>query len=114
MEEPSELMQTGLTIEPVWFDTDVVQYRITASNGAFCGTTHVYALHDSPRAWAEQLAGFPQRASDCRRLTCGASSPLQAGGFADLQSVAQRSESGSACRPCASRNSCSRVATSSG
>jgi len=85
MEDPSELMQTGLTIEPVWFDTDVVQYRIKASNGRFSGVTHVYELHDSPRAWAKQLAGFPQRASDRRRMTWGASSPLQAGGFADLQ-----------------------------
>jgi hypothetical protein len=78
-------MRAGLTITPTWHDVGVAEYRIEASNGAFCGTAHVYAQHESPRTWAKQLAGFPQHASDRRQLSCGSTDPTRAGGSADLR-----------------------------
>ena len=77
-------MRKGLTITPIWYDIDVVEYRIEASNGAFCGTAEVYAQHGIHNRWANLLSGFPWDADDRRQLHCGSTSPKQAGGFADL------------------------------
>jgi hypothetical protein len=34
-------MRLGPTITPIWHDTDIVEYKIEASNCAFCGTCQI-------------------------------------------------------------------------
>jgi hypothetical protein len=34
-------MRLGPTIAPIWHDTDIVEYKIETSNGAFCGTCQI-------------------------------------------------------------------------
>jgi len=76
-------MTAQLRIEPVWHDQDLVEVRVTASNEIFSGAACVSIDPDGLRAAADELAGFPSRPGDRRRINWG-----QAGlGMASLDFV---------------------------
>jgi hypothetical protein len=64
-------MTAELRIEPVWHDQDLVEVKVTASNEAFSGAACVYIGLDGLRAAADELAGFPSRPNDRRRIDWG-------------------------------------------
>ena len=78
-------MREGLTITATTGDADLEQYRIQACNRYFAGTVDVYALPGSPQNWADQLSGFPRNLEDSRRLCCGLSDSVRAGGLVELR-----------------------------
>ena len=43
-------------MEVVWFDQDVIECRVTCSNGPFCGATKMYLAHDELLKAADTLA----------------------------------------------------------
>jgi hypothetical protein len=55
----------GIEFEVVWFDQEVIQCKVTCSNGPFRGTTKIYLAHDDLSKAAETLSGFP---SNIKRL----------------------------------------------
>jgi hypothetical protein len=60
-----------LRIEPVWHDQDLLEVRVTASSKTFSGAACVYIDLDGLRAAADELAGFPSRPGDRRRIEWG-------------------------------------------
>jgi hypothetical protein len=70
----------GIEFEVVWFDQDVVEYRVVCSNGSFCGTTKMYAPPDGLSTVAEILSGFPSSIKDSRDVRLGAFEESIAGG----------------------------------
>ena len=43
----------GIEIEVLWYDVDLVELRVTASNGRFAATTDLYAGHEAFQNLAE-------------------------------------------------------------
>lgn len=78
-------MEPGLRIQFQWFDQDVDEIAISASNGDFSGRTRAYIETDSLFASASALTGFPKHASDVRELQFGDSAENSAGGWARLR-----------------------------
>ena len=74
----------GIEFEVVWFDQDVLECRVTCSNGSFCGATRVYLAHHGLSNVADILSGFPSTAKDSRNLRLGAFAPNVAGGGIDM------------------------------
>lgn len=70
----------GIEFEVVWFDQDVIEYKVTCSNGYFCGATKMYLAHDDLSKAAEALSGFPSNVKDSRDVQLGALKPKVAGG----------------------------------
>ena len=70
----------GIEFQVVWFDQDVVQYRVVRSNGSFCGATKIYLAHEGLSTAAEILSGFPSTLKDSRNVRLGAFEPNIAGG----------------------------------
>jgi hypothetical protein len=64
-------METGLRIQFVWHDTDVLEVAISASNGRFSGTARAYINHDDPSNAATLLEKFPTTPSDTREVGFG-------------------------------------------
>jgi hypothetical protein len=63
--------QVGFQFQANWFDSDLIQLRISAWNGTFGGTADIYeAIGDLEEA-AAQLRGFPRDPSDRRELIFG-------------------------------------------
>jgi hypothetical protein len=77
-------MQQGLTVAPIWYDDDILELRVSASNGNFSGSVDLYAGHLDPSKWATLLSGFPATPSDTRKLNWGAPDGGWAGGYAKL------------------------------
>jgi hypothetical protein len=70
----------GIEFEVVWFDQDVIQCRVTCSNGLFRGATKIYLAHDDLSKTAETLSGFPSNTKDSRDVQLGALDAKMAGG----------------------------------
>jgi hypothetical protein len=70
----------GIEFEVVWWDEDVIEYRVTCSNGAFSGATKMYAAHESLPEAADSLDGFPLHNKDSRTIHFGTPDPKFAGG----------------------------------
>lgn len=77
-------MNTGVTIEVIWLDDDLVEVRIAASNGRFAGATDCYCGHDTIPRLAAAARGFPSSSEDRRDLEIGTFDPAYAGGGAKL------------------------------
>lgn len=71
-------------MEVVWFDQDVIECRVTCSNGPFCGATKMYLAHDELLKAADTLAGFPSSVEDNRNIRLGAFEPDVAGGGIEM------------------------------
>lgn len=74
----------GIEFEVVWFDHDVIEFKVTCSNGSFCGSTRMYLAHDGLSDAADTLSGFPSTIQDTRRVSLGAPEPSFAGGGIDM------------------------------
>jgi len=61
----------GLTLEVVWYDEDMLEIRLTASNSSFSVRTSFYTALDAPKAVATQIAGFPSRLGEVREVILG-------------------------------------------
>jgi hypothetical protein len=75
----------GLQIAMSWFDEDVVELLVNASNGTFSGAAQVYERHSAPAQLAEGLRGFPETVADIREFVLGTFRPDLAGGGARLR-----------------------------
>jgi hypothetical protein len=76
---------SGLRIAVSWFDEDVVELLVNASNGTFSGEAQVYECHGAPVQLAEGLRGFPDTVADTREFVLGTFRPDLAGGGARLR-----------------------------
>ena len=74
----------GIEFEVVWFDQDVIEYRVTCSNGSFGGATRLYSSHVDLTKAADILSGFPSNIKDFRNLRLGTFAPELAGGGIDM------------------------------
>ncbi|MEN6334359.1 MAG: hypothetical protein ABFE01_08860 [Phycisphaerales bacterium] len=60
-------MNSGAEIEVLWFDNDVIELCIRASNGRFAGVVELYVGYDALPGAAELLRGFPARPTTIAR-----------------------------------------------
>jgi hypothetical protein len=74
----------GIEFEVVWFDLDVIEYRVTCSNGSFSGATKMYTAPNDLAETADTLSGFPSRVEDSRIIKLGAFEPENAGGGIEM------------------------------
>lgn len=70
----------GIEFEVVWFDQDVIEYRVVCSNGSFSGATKMYLAPERLSTVAETLSGFPSTTKDSRSVRLGAFEETVAGG----------------------------------
>src|SRR5579864_669112 len=77
-------MDTGIRLEFLWNDADIVEVRLSAWNGLFGGSANIYAPIGELSESAQKLKGFPRNPSDKRILEFGAFAPKAAGGAATL------------------------------
>jgi hypothetical protein len=66
----------------VWFDDDVVEVRVWASNGRFSGETHAYISPSTGSEFAAAIRGFPTSSADVRAFELGTFDDKFAGGGA--------------------------------
>ena len=78
-------MESGLRIQFVWHDTDVIEIGISVSNGRFSGAARAYINHDDPRNAANLLEKFPATPSDAREIGFGTMDPQYAAGGVALR-----------------------------
>jgi len=76
------VIEPGLDIELLWWDEDVNELRIRASNGTFAGEARVYVRPDGLESFAATLDGFPRSVGDRREIELGTFDPNMAGGGA--------------------------------
>jgi hypothetical protein len=60
-----------LIVEAVWDDPDMLEVRVSVSNGSFSGQTNIYVGLGDLAAAANHLAGFPTHPRDERRVSWG-------------------------------------------
>jgi hypothetical protein len=77
-------MQTGIEVEVVWWDQDVIKYRFACCNGRFSGQAEIYLNHSEVAKIADALRGFPSRADDSRNFELGTFDSQCAGGGVKL------------------------------
>jgi hypothetical protein len=73
-------MDIGFRFEVIYKDSDLLEVRISAWNGAFGGTADVCARIGQLEETAAKLKGFPNHASDTREVILGDFGPKSAGG----------------------------------
>ena len=78
-------MNSGLELLIVDLDDDLVDVRVTASNGAFQGSVRAYVSLDGLRELASAIDGFPRDATDAQTIELGATSSRFAGGGVQLK-----------------------------
>ena len=61
----------GLELEIIWFDDDMLELRVSASNGRFSGQSTFYASLDEPMKFANHISGFPKSTGDVREYEFG-------------------------------------------
>jgi len=79
------IVEDGIRIEVVWFDDDVINLRVSGSNGRFAGSVELYASHDSLRQLAKAVRGFPVSTTDVREFELGTFDETEAGGGTRMQ-----------------------------
>jgi hypothetical protein len=75
----------GIEIEIHWFDDDVIELLVRASNGRFAGMAELYVSHDELPRLADALRGFPASPCDHRELQLGTFDANHAGGGVRLR-----------------------------
>jgi hypothetical protein len=73
-------VEIGVQFEVVYKDDDLIEVRISASNGTFCGEASAYLGIGEVEEIATKLQGFPTRPSDAREIMLGTFDPNSAGG----------------------------------
>ena len=68
-----------LALEIIWFDDDMLELRVCASNGRFSGQATFYAALDEPARFAAKIEGFPLSASDSRDYKLGGGKFVECG-----------------------------------
>lgn len=61
----------GLTLEVVWYDEDMLELQLIASNSNFSVQTSFYVALDAPKEVATQIVGFPSRLGEVREIKLG-------------------------------------------
>lgn len=74
----------GFKLEVIWFDDDMLELRVCASNSMFSGQSTFYASLDEPMTFANQISGFPKSTGDVREYEFGGSD-LQGYGGAKIR-----------------------------
>jgi hypothetical protein len=64
-------MVSALSIRIVYFDADVYELKVTASNGRFSGSVNLYISIGQLEKLADDLTGFPQNSADKRDIELG-------------------------------------------
>ena len=67
-------------IEVLYSDNDVVEMRVSASNGTFSAAADVYAGYEAAANLAKEFTGFPESNKDVRSYELGTFDPKYAGG----------------------------------
>jgi len=62
------IVDIGFQFEAIWQDNDVIEVRVLASNGIFCGRADVYVGIGQLEESSARLRGFPTIA--CARPAC--------------------------------------------
>jgi hypothetical protein len=75
-------MPSKIEISVLWFDDDIVELLVAASNENFSGQVSLYENHNAMVQLAETLSGFPACATDTRKFELGTFRPDAAGGGA--------------------------------
>lgn len=73
-------MDHGIELQVVWFDEDLTELQVRATNGRFAGCVLLYCAHEEIRQQADILEGFPVTIEDSRALELGSFDPEFAGG----------------------------------
>ena len=63
-------MEPSIEIRIRWWDDDMIQLLVTASNGRYAGSTQFYATHDALLRVAGAFDGFPAMLEPLCRETC--------------------------------------------
>jgi hypothetical protein len=74
------MREPGFWLDVIYHDSDLLQLRVTAWNGAFGGATELYVAIGELEQIAVKLAGFPKSFADAREFVLGAFGPEFAGG----------------------------------
>jgi len=61
----------GIDLRIVWFDNDMLELRVIASNGIFVGETTFYESFECPTNFARSIAGFPSTSEEVRTFVMG-------------------------------------------
>lgn len=64
-----ECLDLGIVLRIVWVDEDLVEVRVSGSNGCFAGTTDYYCEHEVFAQVASTLSGVPV-VPRLHRFTC--------------------------------------------
>src|ERR1700733_3842363 len=75
----------GVAISVIYSDTSLLEFRVSASNGAFAGQTKIYASLDEPLQIAAALEGFPRTHTDTREVMVGVFGCGRGGGALQLK-----------------------------
>jgi hypothetical protein len=70
----------GLTIQTIWSDSDMLEFRVTAANEAFSGVTEFYVGLDEAARLARSIDGFPRSPTDARENQLGDPEGSDSGG----------------------------------
>ncbi|HEY4380708.1 MAG TPA: hypothetical protein VGN01_10215 [Acidobacteriaceae bacterium] len=73
-------MMRGVAIRVVYFDADIYELRITATNGDFSGSVCLYVAIGQLGELADELSGFPRTSTDEREIELGTFERGYAGG----------------------------------
>jgi hypothetical protein len=78
-------MENGIEFRVIYEDTDMLELRVSAWNGAFGGHANVYVRLGHVEDVAAKLRGFPETPHDSREVSFGAFGPQSAGGGVSLR-----------------------------
>ena len=78
-------MNSGLRIEVIYSDPDLVELALTAGNGEFAARTELYESHTACSELAAALDAFPADAKDRRTHQFGTFKPGTGGGGARFE-----------------------------
>jgi hypothetical protein len=73
-------LDLGIRIQVIWFDEDLLELRIQASNGRFEAVADLYAGPSAPSELAASIDGFPRSSDDTREVLLGTLDSKVAGG----------------------------------
>ena len=73
-------VESGIHLEVIWFDQDLIEILLSCSNGRFSGQAEIYLSHRDLPELADGLRGFPRNVSDSRNFELGTFNPNHADG----------------------------------
>jgi hypothetical protein len=77
-------MKSGIEFSLIYYDDDLLELCIRASNGIYSGETKVYCSHDIIQKIKKALIGFPKSNNDSREFEIGSVSSEDTSGGAVL------------------------------